>query len=508
VDPEAPETVEAEPPAPEAAASGFRRYAPEVTVSKSMLTPSAGLQNVPLDMRICRLMPGTLEWIDISPGAREFLGAAPGGPGCLSFLDCVHPDDRALARDEFRRAAELSERHELVLRLRDAAGQWHFVRLDAQARYDPDGALKHVRCHFVDVTGRIREEQELRRRTEQLTAVNERLRQINQQLVETQSQLIHSEKLAALGTLAAGMAHEMNNPLAFASNNAEVLERDTTALLEILAAYQEGRPAIVAALPELAERIAQIEQQWLLPYLQESLGGIARATRRGIQRVAQIVASLRAFAQLDRSRVSEIRLNEALDQALELLGELFSRYRITVVRDYGEVALLECAAASINQVLYHLLANAAHAVEDGGKGSGCVRVATRTEGDEAVIEVSDDGCGIPPDVLPRIFDPFFTTKEVGRGTGLGLSLSHGLVTDHGGRVEVESSLGAGTCVRVWLPLHHPTPAGTGRTGTDRRTTTHDEGPSAVAENDPTRSRGASPASAPLTETHSRGETPC
>src|SRR5262249_57233795 len=111
--------------------------------------------------------------------------------------------------------------------------------------------------------------------------------------------------------------------------------------------------------------------------------------------------------------------NESLDQAIALLGEHLSRLKIQVDRDYAPLPPVECAAASVNQVLFHLLMNAAQAVEDGGKGSGRIRVATRVEGDDVVIEIGDDGCGIPADVLGRIFDPFFTTKEGGRGTGLG-----------------------------------------------------------------------------------------
>jgi two-component system NtrC family sensor kinase len=428
------------------------RVSQEATVSRSMLLPLPGLHHAPAGAMICRLAPDELSWIDISPAARAFFGEDQGTAAPATFLDAVHPDDRALAREEFRRAAELGERHDLVLRVQTAAGGWHFVRLDAQARYDRDGRLNHVRCHFVDVTDRISEVQELRRRTEQLTAANEQLRLTNERLKEAQAQLVQSEKLAAIGTLAAGMAHEINNPLAFASNNAAVLERDTTAVLEILAAYQEARGAIEAALPELAARIDGLEGQAELPYIQEHLVGVAGSMRRGLKRVAQIVAGLRDFARLDRSRVTDVNPNESLEQSLALLGEHLERAHIEAVRDYGEVPAIECAAASINQVLFHLLINAVQAVEDGGKGSGRIGVATRVEGNDIVIEVADDGCGIPPEILPRIFDPFYTTKPVGRGTGLGLSTCHGIVAEQGGRIEVESIPGEGSLFRVRLPL--------------------------------------------------------
>jgi signal transduction histidine kinase len=304
----------------------------------------------------------------------------------------------------------------------------------------------------MDVTDRIREDQELRRRTEQLTAANDQLRRTNEQLRQTQAQLVHSEKLASLGTLAAGMAHEINNPLAVAFNNTAVLERDVGGVLELLASYREGRNAIAAADPEVAGRIGQLEEHWDVDYIQNHLVEVVRATRRALERVAKIVSDLRSFARLDRSQLSEMDPNESLEQALGLLAPHLARLNITVERDLQNVPLLECSAASVNQVLFQLLMNAVQAIEDGGKGSGRIRVATRAIEDEVEIEIADDGCGIAPEVLPRLFDPFFTTKPVGRGTGLGLSISHSIVAEHGGRIEVDGAVGQGSSFRVRFPL--------------------------------------------------------
>lgn len=168
--------------------------------------------------------------------------------------------------------------------------------------------------------------------------------------------------------------------------------------------------------------------------------------------MARIVANLREFAQLDRGRLTEIHVNAALDQVLELLGGHLERLRIEVVRDYAALPAVECATASVNEVFFQIVTNAVHAIEDGGKASGRIRLVTRAVDGEVCIEIIDDGCGIPPEVLPRVFDPFFTTKRVGRGAGLGLSTSHGVVSSHGGRIEVESVPGEGSLVRVRLPV--------------------------------------------------------
>jgi two-component system NtrC family sensor kinase len=427
---------------------------PDRTVSRSMLIkiPNVNVRPGPSDAMVCRLEPGTLRLIEASEAFGRFLGAtSPDSP--RSLLDHIHQDDRGLAEDEFRQAVELGERHDFVLRVRRSDGEWHYMRIFTQARYEPDGAIDHVRCFLKDVTDRVHAEQELRRRTEQLTDANERLRQANRKIQEAQGRLVHSEKLAALGTLAAGMAHEINNPLAFATNNMAVLGRDLAVLLDIVNRYEQAWPLLNQASSETAAAIAIARDEADLPYLVENLPRLIDSTRRGLGRVAQIVKNLRGFAQLDRAEVGEIDVNESIDQGLGLLGDFLFRLRIEVVRDYATLPPVECAPAHLNQVFLNLLMNAMQAIETAGRTSGRITIKTAsTEVGQVLVEIADDGSGIPAEILPRIFDPFFTTRAVGQGSGLGLSLGHGIVADHGGSIEVESTVGVGTTFRVRLPV--------------------------------------------------------
>jgi signal transduction histidine kinase len=424
-------------------------------LSRSMLVPMPGMRPVPSaadDEMICRLQPKTLRWMDVSEGLLRFLGRPLSQLRQETFVQYLHEDDRALAEDEFRQATERGERHDFVLRLQGGNGQWHYMRIYTQARYEPSGRVNHVRCNLKDVTGQVRADQELRRRTEQLTAANEQLRQINQKLKETQAQLVHSEKLASLGTLASGMAHEINNPLAFATNNVVILERELGHMLKVIDAYEAGRAELARVNPERAAEIGRLREEVDLGYLQQNLARITGATRKGLSRVAQIVQNLRNFAQIDRAEIGEVSLNELVVQCLGMLNENLTRQRVTVHKDFADLPLFEGAPAHLNQVFLNLLMNALQAIEAAGKPQGRIDIVTRHAGDDVTVEIADDGCGIPAEKIPKIFDPFFTTKPLGRGTGLGLSLSHGIVSDHGGRIEVESTVGVGTRFRVVLPL--------------------------------------------------------
>ncbi len=436
---------------------GRRQATQESTLSRSMIGTRSGMSSGPTDEMLCRLAPGTLRWMGITDAAREFLGANLEQLKGQSLFQSLHPDDRGLADDEFRQAAERGERHDFVLRIRGADQAWHYVRIYAQARYDPDGRINHIRCNLKDVTDRVRSDEELRRRTEQLTTANEQLRQANLKIKEAQGQLVHSEKLASLGTLASGMAHEINNPLAFASNNVAILERDIASLLEILATHQAGLDTLRTHRPDLAETVDRLANEADLPYLQENLLRLTRTTRKGLARVARIVEDLRGFAQLDRAEIGVLDLNQAIDQSLGMLSAAMDRSGITVEKEYGDLPPLECAGAHLNQVFFNLLTNSVQAIEATGRRNGRIRIATRATPDAVVIEIGDDGPGIPPEVMNKVFDPFFTTKPIGQGTGLGLSISHGIIAEQGGRIEASNGPDGGATFRITLPLRRPKP---------------------------------------------------
>ncbi len=266
------------------------------------------------------------------------------------------------------------------------------------------------------------------------------------------ARVVQSEKLASLGMLSAGVAHEINNPLAYIANNLAVLERDLGSLLELMAAYEKSHELLAASQPEVLEQIRRLSEDCDLPYIRQNLDKILASTRQGVKRVAEIVHNLRGFARLDRAAVDQIDAHEAIATALEMIRGRLNRRHIALEECKGEIPLIPASPAQINQVFLNLLVNAMQAIETTHQEDGRITIRTLCDGPDVIVEIVDNGCGIPADVLPHIFDPFFTTKSVGDGTGLGLSITHGIVQDHGGRMEVESTPGKGTCFRVILPV--------------------------------------------------------
>jgi signal transduction histidine kinase len=264
--------------------------------------------------------------------------------------------------------------------------------------------------------------------------------------------VVQSEKMASLGLLSAGIAHEINNPLAYVANNLVVLERDYQHLVAVLDAYEGLRDLLAQVDAGAAARVQALAEEFDLPYVRANLGRLLAKTREGVQRVARIVQSLRGLARIDRPELAEVGVQQLVEMNLEMLRGRLKRCGTEVVLDLERAPRLRCVSTQMSQLLLNLLTNAMQAIEATGRtAGGRIRVSSRSEGERIILEVVDNGCGMPPEHIPKIFDPFFTTKAVGEGTGLGLAIAHGIVSGHGGRIEVESQAGQGTCFRIVLP---------------------------------------------------------
>jgi len=288
-------------------------------------------------------------------------------------------------------------------------------------------------------------EDKIRIRTEQLRAANEELRAAYRDLQATQTQLVQREKMASVGRLVAGVAHELNNPIGFISSNVTTLEDFVRRLRGMLSSYE------TAALPDaeqrrLAERRRELKVDYALAYLDRMIDGI----REGADRTRKIVGDLRVFARAPDDVWQPTDLREVIESSLTLLGHLL-KDRIAVIQRYGELPHVPCVRSQIDQVFLNVLANAAQAI----RGEGSITVETGREGPMAVVRIADSGPGIPPEILGRVFDPFFTTRPVGEGTGLGLSISYEIVKRHGGEIHAESPAGGGAAFTVRLPLVRP-----------------------------------------------------
>ncbi|WP_374594177.1 ATP-binding protein [Aquabacterium sp.] len=354
---------------------------------------------------------------------RRHLGSAPGGDGVVSaqqlaaFIEAVDAAYRDADddRESIERALELMSRE---LNQRNAQ-----LSVELGERQQAEQAL-------------------IREKSEQQALIKK--------LEEAHNQLLQSEKMASIGQLAAGVAHEINNPIGFVNSNLGTLRRYVSDLLRALDAHAGEAVQLPAA---TRQRLQALGADLELDYLREDIVTLLDESTDGIRRVRQIVQDLKDFSHVDEAQWTWSDLRQGLDSTLNIVNNEI-KYVAEVVRDYDPIPEIECLPSQLNQVFLNMFVNASHAIAAmKNQRKGVITVRTRQiEPDRVLVEISDNGCGMEPQLLTRIFDPFFTTKPVGVGTGLGLSLAYGIVHKHGGRIEVHSEVGVGSRFSIHLPV--------------------------------------------------------
>jgi PAS domain S-box-containing protein len=332
----------------------------------------------------------------------------------------------------------------------DSSGTEHWVSSTKVPRRDESGRIIGLVGMSRDITARIRAEQKLQQQNALLEEAARSEHAALEELKQAESHLVQSEKLAGLGQMVAGIAHEINNPLAFVNNNAAVAQRDMGALAELLNLYRQADAMIAQHDPALATRINDAAERIDASYTLDNLRELMARSREGLDRIRRIVNDLRDFARLDDSDLQDADLNAGIASTVNIIAAGAARLKDVQIeqRLASVIPLVACYPGKINQVVMNLLANAIDASPAGGK----VTVESRATPRHVEIAVSDQGPGIDPAIRHRIFDPFFTTKAPGDGTGLGLSISYGIVREHGGEIDVVSEPGRGATFTVRIPL--------------------------------------------------------
>ncbi|MES2150195.1 MAG: ATP-binding protein [Pseudomonadota bacterium] len=391
----------------------------------------------------CTVPSGDFKMTFVSNNAFNVLGYRPedmvADPNF--WFDHIHPDDApnifsslALVFVEGERAYEY--------RFRAADGSYLWMHDSLRLIRDAQGAPLEVIGALTDITIRKSMEQVLQTKGQEQ-------QQLIVRLQEAHDQLLQSEKMASIGQLAAGIAHEINNPVGFVNSNMGALKNYLATLFDVVRQFQ-AEVDLHACDSVLAARIAAIGKQAELDYLEEDASALVRESMDGLKRVRDIVQSLKDFSHVDEKDWQVADLHHGLDSTLNIVANEL-KYKATIVKRYGQIPTVLCLASQLNQVFMNLLVNAGHAIRD----QGTITICSGVEDEAVWISIADDGCGIAPEHLNRIFEPFFTTKPVGSGTGLGLSLSYGIVKKHGGRIDVASTPGVGTTFTIHLPLAPP-----------------------------------------------------
>jgi two-component system, NtrC family, sensor kinase len=334
-----------------------------------------------------------------------------------------------------------------VLALRDAAykvGEGDLTQRVRSRSGDEIGELTKAFNKMVEDLARAREE--LKKANLDLASANETLHVTLHDLNSAHDQLVQAEKMASLGQLTAGIAHEINNPINFVTANIQPLKDDLGDILKVIANYEK-----VISEKRLEKEFSEVEQfkkDSKIDLTMKEVNDLLKGIEDGAMRTSEIVKGLRNFSRLDQNVFRKANLNDSLESTLTLLHSSYKN-RIEVVKQYGDIPEIDCFPGQINQVLMNILSNAIQAIP----GEGAIFIKTWQVNDMAKISIRDTGAGMNEEVRKKIFDPFFTTKEVGKGTGLGLSISFGIIQKHNGEIEVFSKPGEGTEFVIRIPIN-------------------------------------------------------
>lgn len=381
------------------------------------------------------------------------------------WIETIHPEDRERVCAAYEKAAAELTKFEIQYRLCPTDGSVVWILETAVPRIRQNGKFAGLMGCGMDITSQKKAEvalakinqqleEQVVQRTQALMAVNNTLEieknqqtLLNSQLQEAQTHLIQSEKMASIGQLAAGVAHEINNPLGYIYSNLNNLKQYIQDLVQAAELAERLSQQLPEDNPEVSS-FKQFQQDVDLNFLKEDAQDLVEESLEGASRAKKIVQDLRDFSRIDKQERAIFDLEAGMDATLNIVNNEL-KYKAEIVKEYAGLKPFECVGAQLNQVFMNLLVNAAQAIEEFGK------ITIRTgyqDADWLWVEVQDTGKGMSEATKAKIFDPFFTTKPVGQGTGLGLSLSYKIITDHQGRIEVDSQPGQGTRFRLYLPV--------------------------------------------------------
>lgn len=378
---------------------------------------------------------GDFKMTYVSSNARRILGYDPANMVADDnfWFEHIHPDDIPQIFSSLSLLFVEGERT-YEYRFRDSQGNYIWMHDMLRLIRDEAGNPIEVIGSLTDISLRKAMEESLYKKGEEQ-------KQLIQRLQEAQDQLLQSEKMASIGQLAAGIAHEINNPIGFVNSNLTTLQSYLRQILTVLADYQDLIPASLHA------QLTKLRQAADLDFIETDSAELIRESLDGLKRVKDIVQSLKDFSHVGETEWQEADLIQGIESTLNIVYNEI-KYKARIVKDYQPLPLVRCVISQINQVVMNLLVNASHAISEKGE----ISIRTGASDDQVWIAIKDNGAGIAPDHLRRIFEPFFTTKPIGKGTGLGLSLSYGIIKKHHGKIEVHSEVGKGSEFIIKLPV--------------------------------------------------------